>query len=614
MKKVNRRMFLQQTLGVAAATTVGLKVSEVPGNPSPRITRSTGKKKDLPAKNGKPSRFRIGVESTLPAEDWWCTIYGRFLGERFTPEVFRRSLRELGAEFTLFYDSLAPRHPGACRRIADQCESVGIDYLFNNTYGDIFGPWVPGKARAEYPDDDLSYAARGKRFKGIILDEVEHRQIHNADCGKNGPYFADVKGKTLPECYDTMTAAISAIADRYRRFGGGTVAEMVFPVMGHVLARAGVIPAPKFLAESFPAVHFAICGGAALQYGTELWIVHDFWSVEPFWYQVVADSFAPGCSPEAYRSSLLLSYWLGADATYTEALHNLINLRRLSANEERLMKAHPLGHRGGLDLKFLLEKPYTLNAYGKYHRWFARHYVPSHPRPYSFRDIRPRVAIIRFPDTCWIAPSDPSFKNWFKGLYGPGGPDVAPRHTAWFDLWHILTHGVVPRNGLTLWCAPYKQKWDASMAELRQNPDEYGYEELMPFCPLDGVLVFDHRAGRRELAGAELIVLTGEMVSEETQQAALVEVKRGADCLALPHLLPDTMTKKIKTFPSQVSYGHGQILFAEDFKQEAVVKFVQRHMGPANSIRYQFGESNVVINQSDCGHGLLARCDDESLL
>jgi hypothetical protein len=306
-----------------------------------------------------------------------------------------------------------------------------------------------------------------------------------------------------------------------------------------------------------------------------------------------------------------LSYWLGVDATYTEALHNLIGLRRLSANEERLMKAHPVGHRGAVDLKWMLEKPYALNAYEKIHRWFARHYVPSHPRPYSFRDIRPRVAIVRFPDTCWIAPRDPSHKGWFKGLYGPGGPGVAPAHIAWLDLWHILTHGVVPRNGLSLFCAPYGPKWRASMEETRQNPDDYGYQELMPFCPLDGVLVFDHLAGSQELAGAELIVLTGEMITEETQRYALAEVDRGADCLALPHLLPAAVVAKVGTVPVQMTYGHGRVLLADDFTHEAVVSLVQRHLGPANTVRYQFGPSRTALSPCDCGHGLLVRRDDE---
>lgn len=552
---------------------------------------------------GMTRHFRVGVEATLPDEDWWCTIYGRFLGAGFTPEIFRRSLHELGAEFTLFYDSLAHRAPDACRRIGDLCEATGIDYLFNNTYGDLYGPWLPGSGRAEYTDADLGHAARGPHFKGIVLDEVEHRQIHHCDCGP-GPYLADVAGRTLPECYDAVLTTLRASAARHRRFAAATVAEMVFPVMAHVLARAGVIPAPKFLSESFPAVFFAICAGAARQYDTELWIVHDFWSVEPFWHQVVADSFAPGCSPDAYRSSLLLAYWLGADATYTEALHNLITLRRLSADEESLMHAHPVGHRGARDLAWLLQKPYALNAYGKIHRWFTQHYLPAHPRPYSFRDIRPRVAIVRFPDTCWVAPADPAHKGWFKGLYGPGGPPVEKRHTAWFDLWHILTHGVAPQTGISLFCAPYGRTWARGMADVRQSPDDYGYQELLPFCPLDGVLAFDHRAGRRELSGAALIVLTGELVSDDTREAALAEVAGGADGLALPHLLPGDLAGQAAADPVQIRYGHGRLLVAPDFAHPDVARFVQRHVGAPDAIHYQFGASHMTIRPCDCGHGL----------
>lgn len=549
--------------------------------------------------------FRVGVEAVLPDSDWWSTIYGRFLGAAYTPEVFRRSLAELGADFTLFYDSLAPRLPEGCRRISELCETAGIDYLFNNTYGDIYGPWEPGLGRAEYSDQELDRAAKGGRFRGVILDEVEHRQIHGIDTG-HGPYFADVRGKTLPQCYEAVLAKLQAVTARYRARGGTAVGEMVFPVMAHTLARAGVTPAPKFISESFPAVFFAIAAGAARQYGTELWVVHDFWSVEPFWAEVVADSYAPGCSPEAYRASLQLAYWLGADAAYTEALHNLLTLRRLSADEIRLMQEHPVGHRGARDLQWLLSKGYMLNAYGKMHRWFVKEVVEKQPRAYSFRDIRPRIAIVRFPDTCWIAPSDPSHRHWFKGLYGPGGPAVGPQHTAWIDLWHVLTHGVVPRGGLSLFCEPYGSRWLEQMAAAQAAPDDYPYAEIAPFCPLDGVLVFDHLAGARELAHAELVVLTGDLLSEGTLQAALASIAAGADGLALPHLLPPELATRLDGDATEIAIGKGRLLVTREFAGEAARQFLKRHLGPADAIRYDMGTTRVDIRRCNCGRCLLA--------
>ena len=57
-----------------------------------------------------PNNFRIGVESVLPSsEDWWATIYGCWFGKYFTEEQLAMALREVGAQFSLFYDSLAPK-------------------------------------------------------------------------------------------------------------------------------------------------------------------------------------------------------------------------------------------------------------------------------------------------------------------------------------------------------------------------------------------------------------------------------------------------------------------------------------------------------------------------
>jgi len=546
------------------------------------------------------NKFHIGVEATLPDEDWWCTIYGRFLGAAFTPEIFQRAMHELGADFSLFYDSLAPRLPRGCERISEFCEGIGLDYLFNNTYGDIYGPWVPSTSRAEYTDAQLTRAAQSSHFLGIILDEVEHRQIHHYDCGDEGPYLADVQGKTLPECYEAVLASLQAIAGRYREYGVQTVAEMVFPVMAHVLAHAGGIPAPKFLSENFAPVAFAICAGAALQYNVPLWIVHDFWSVEPFWAQIGADSMAPGCSPETYRGHLLLSYWLGADGTYTEALHNLISLRRLSTEEHQVMTTHPIGHRGSLDLEWLQKKPFALNAYGKIHRWFTTHYLPNHPRRYTFRDTRPRVAIIRFPDTLW---QNHELASWGSknGLYGPGGPAIQSQHLAWLDLWHILTHGVVPRSGLSLFCPPCND-WCDDIQRTREHPDDYAYREYLPFCPLDGVLVFDHRVGAEHLQTAELIVLTGELVEPDTLQAALRCIERGVDGLALPHLLPEHITRGWRRDPIEIQYGQGRLLISDDFSHDAVKRFIQPHIGPSDRIRYTMGDTKLDIRPAE-GYG-----------
>ena len=600
---MDRRDFLRGLAGLGVASSVGGCRSDIrneaaaPGR-VPASRPATG-----PAAGGTTrSRFRIGVESVLPGEGWWATIYGRLLGATYDEDIWARALNELGAEFTLFYDSLSPAKTRACERITDMCRRHGMAFLFNNTYGDIYGPWLPGTGRAEYSDAQLAYAAEAKEFRGIILDEVEHRQIHQMDTGR-APYLADVKGLKLTECYEKVLASASAIAARYRKYGGITVGEQVFPVMSHLLARAGIVPAPKFLSFSYPPVYFAVAAGAAKQYGTELWVVHDFWGAEPFWGEIAV--FAPGFSPEAYRSSLMLAYWLGVDAAYTEALHNLILLAKCSDEERRLMEEHKLPHRSIDRSEWFYDRKFAVNAYGKIHRWFARQYVPSHPRPYTFRDLRPRVAMVRFPDTLWATPGGPGVVP-FRGLYGPGGLPVEKRHTAWLDAWHLLTHGVVSRDGLSIYASPaiqgFLKERDQRVPEMDEKagrPIDYPYAERYPFCPVDGVVVFDHLVGEEQLAGVELIVLTGEMVSEATSQAVSRRVQAGADCLTLEHLAPAAIRKQDARCPYEVRAGRGRFLVVSDFKGEASERLIRRHLGPRDRIRYRFGEQVVSIRPGE---------------
>ncbi len=316
--------------------------------------------------------FRIGVESVLPGQDdWFATIYGCWLGKYFTEEQLGMALNEVGAQFTLFYDSLAPRKPNACARIDALCQRLQMPFLFNNTYGDIYGPWLPGTGRAAYSVEQLEQAAATGLFHGVVWDEVEHRQLHGVDTG-SAPYFFDARGLTPLQCYDKMVEVVTGIAAGYAAHGAESVAEMVFPVLMHELARAGMHPAPKVLKESFNPLALAIAMGAALQYKRELWAVADLWGLVPFWGSLFTGEWegAPAHSPDEFLSALLLCYWLGLDAVYTEGLYNLIMPIHTTPEEWQDLAAHPLFHRGGdnpLAMGYR-KKGYLLTAYGKMQR------------------------------------------------------------------------------------------------------------------------------------------------------------------------------------------------------------------------------------------------------
>ena len=56
--------------------------------------------------------FRIGVESVLPGEGWWATIYGRFLGATYDEDMWVRGSRSWGPSSRSFTTRLPRKNPG----------------------------------------------------------------------------------------------------------------------------------------------------------------------------------------------------------------------------------------------------------------------------------------------------------------------------------------------------------------------------------------------------------------------------------------------------------------------------------------------------------------------
>ncbi len=541
--------------------------------------------------------FRVGVESILPgADDWFATIYGCWFGKYFTEEHLALALREVGAQFTLFYDSLAPRKPDACARITALCGRLGLPYLFNNTYGDIQGPWHADTGRAEYTPAQLRGAAAGGLFRGVVWDEVEHRQLHHYDCGP-GPYFLDPRGLGVEAAYEALTAAIADPVGRYARDGAPSVAECVFPSLFHVLARAGMAPAPKLLKESFNPLMLALAIGAARQYDRECWAVLDLWGAHDyFWGSRTVGTLEggnPGHSPDEYRSALLLAYWLGLDALYTEALYNLIVPVTTTPEEWAEIAAHPIRHRGAENPLVVnyRRKGYVLTVYGKLHRWFVQEYLPAHPRPFSFRDVRPEVAIIALPDSTWCRRDGVAWWPSRAALFGPDGPPKEARHEALLDAVHVLTHERVPRTGMSYFNEPFASRLRPVQERLKAARDFADYPNdclHTGFCPLHGVVVYDHRVGVELLRGVPLLLYTGETLSPGTRAAVLNCVRAGAKCLALPHLLPEL-----------AGAAHPRVLLTADFTGAAARAFVAPHLGTADEVCYRFDRYLVRASAAD---------------
>ena len=555
------------------------------------------------AKGACDMGFSVGVEVILPGgNDWWATIYSAWFGKHFREESLGKALRELGADYTLFYDSLAPGKVDACGRIADMCGRLDIPFLLNNTYGDIQGPWIPGTGRADYGEARLRDATATGKCLGLVWDEVAHRQINAVDTG-DGPYFFDATGLDVGTCHDRLVAEVTRIVGEYEAHGVASVAELVFPVLMHPLACAGMTPAPKVLKESFNPLVLAIAMGAALQYGRPLWAVADLWGVIPFWGTIFHDDREgnPGHSPDEYLSALLLCYWLGLDSVYTEGLYDLIVPVHTTPEEWEDLRTHPIHHRGADNplVMNVRRDGYMLTAYGKYHRWFAKQYVPAHSRPFTFRDVRPRVAVIALSDSTWCRRGASSFAS-SDTLFGPTGPAKQARHEAILDAFHLLTHGAVPREGITWHNEPMASRHQAIAEQIRRDGRmAYPYaDDHTGFCPLDGVVVFDHQVAEEHLRGISLLICTGEALSEETQMAVWRCIRSGARCVTLPHLFPE-MSARYEGTPFEVKIGAGAMLVTEDLMAESARRWIERELGASDQVHYRFGAWDVTLAPRD---------------
>jgi len=222
--------------------------------------------------------------------------------------------------------------------------------------------------------------------------------------------------------------------------------------------------------------------------------------------------------------------------------------------------------------------------------------VPAHPRGFTFRDVPPEVAIICLPDSTWASRGGSAWAS-HDTLFGPGGPPKEARHEAYLDAIHLLTHGQVPRTGLTMHNQPYSALVNdiAEAISAANDPADYPYQDFHSgFCALNGLVVFDHTV-THQLEGIPLLICTGELLSPDTQAAITDSVTRGARCLALPHLLPQVAHGRGHDQPCLVQDGAGAYLFTDDLMSDAARAFIAPHLGPSDAVRYRFANFCVTM-------------------
>jgi hypothetical protein len=414
----------------------------------------------------------------------------------------------------------------------------------------------------------------------VMFDELAHiRLLH--------PEFSPTHGEGLfadPETFTSLEEANQAAFDGFvrleekmRGFGAQRViATHVWPNLLHTAARAGFTPCPKIAKEFFSPVSMAVGMGAALQYGRDLWVDCDMW-----YFQLV-----PGHQPAEIEANLMFAYWMGADLVYLEGSgYNL----------------YPAGKQG---TPFSLvnmhrEELYQLTPHGEMLKRFCREYLPANPRPWTFRDIRPEVAIIRFED------GDFGQESWgVPGLYGSKTLKGDADTRAWLDLWNVLTRGRTGAvNGPAI--AYFKLGTLGPLFDARHHKEVIPSYATDPasdnhafFAPLNGVVVFDDLVGYDRLRDIPLLFVTGKRLSDETAAAVRRRVNEGAVCVAWGPLaawcgLAENWTGGTSVVPS----GKGRYVFTDNFAAPETVAEYEAWIAKDDEIRYQFGDHTMVMRR-----------------
>ena len=506
----------------------------------------------LTAQGGCADQLRIGIElpSQVPV-----------------PAPVKSALQDIGINYVNYY-VVSGQHDtqGNARTVNNAmmglCKDLGLDFSIACHHIDP-------------PDACVREAALegGERFRGVVFDELEHCRLMNSYAPTP---LADYKSFTsLEDAFDKTQQGYRELKQKFESLNSSVTATHMWPVLTHTAAHEGFTVCAKICKETYSAVQLAMAIGAAKQYGADLWVDCDLW----FW------DLIPGHTPEEFRSNLLLAYWLGADLTYVEGCG--YNLK-------------PAGKQG---IPFSLmtmarEDTYQLTPHGEVLRWFCKDYVPGHPRTWTFRDVKPDIAIVRYEDTCH---GQRYTADWPDRLYGCDSLTSDADTEAWLGIWNLLTFGKTGRDGLSLfkaWVRPsgYERGVQKGVAVSYQSrPVQADIHRF--FVPLNGVVVYDHTVGYAALKDIPLIFVTGKHLSEKTALAVKRCVQDGATCvmwgpLAKQHGYPDWElgTRVVKD-------GAGKLVLAEDFGFREVYQEIKGMIGRPDEIRYRFGDYKVVLRR-----------------
>lgn len=508
----------------------------------------------VPGQAAKPAAFTVGIElpSQVPV-----------------PKPVENALRDMGIGYAGFYVSNAPEWEApeaeTTAAMLALCERLGLRFTLDCHHRN------PG------PDSVRAAAGLGGAFEGVLVDELTHiRLLYPEFRPPDGDaMLADPAGfRGLLDAYGQTEAGLARLNQHFTDLGAPrVVATEVWPSLLHADARAGMTPCPKICKEFYSPVSLAVGLGAALEYGRDLWVDVDMW-----YFTAV-----PGHPAEEVRANLELAYWLGADVVYLEGSgYNLFP-----------------GGKQGFPFSLMAQidsERYQLTPHGEMLKEFCTRYLPAHPRSWTFRDLQPSMAIVRFDDT------DVGQKTWGADrLYGT--PNLKPDRdtSAWLGLWNVLTWGKTGSDGLA-WFKP-------SVPHPAENPRYHtqvtpsyltdpACSEHRFFVPLNGAVVFDHLVSYDRLKGIPLLFLTGKHVSPETMAAVRRCVAEGALCVAWGPLAAANGFPEWTQGVRVVRHGRGRFVLTDDFGSDDTTRHYRQFLGRSDEIRYRFTGRTVVLKRT----------------
>jgi hypothetical protein len=540
--------------------------------------------------NGQPKTKIQGNQNTNTTKNFYIGIDNS--GDKCKPDEFFNpaAMSALGVDFVVYH------YRGPKGTIADEAKRMeqlgnsfnekGLKVIVNVESGnwslDMSSTdghnWVtqPGNLHLfKFPPVVLKSLNKSPAVWGVLYDELEHSQItrnlsitlHNP--GKELVSLAETNGMDFKSADKAVYDGAKSLVDECKSYGTEKVmTEHVWPVLFHCFARAGITPVYKQMKENWSNVWAACAMGASLQYNKELWTCIDFWNFNTF----------PGHSAKELWGNLLFAYWAGLDKAYVESVGN-----------------HTYEIVDGDKIK-LKERGEALSR-------FAKEYLPSNPRPYTFRDFEPEIAIIRFDDTEWGQSKntyltvdyndngtnrkiDLYWKDWLFGAYNL---HTSAESEEWIRAWNTITHGMVKKESLS---------WNAG-----------NYYKDMPhrsFAPANSPVVFDDKVTRGNLKTVKLAFLCGLFISENTltDVSSLVK-KNGLVVVTSKRFAPKKFIKDYSDGTKEFRDGKGKWIITDDMAGDELKKSVEPFIGKNDEIVYKFkGNRKVTMKISSDGNEL----------